>query len=239
MTTIEQSLAAWKETLLSSIPISGLLSRSPLTYKWKAPFRVWMLREAVAWRLQDLLSQSYELHRLRQGLGARILLRSGFETLATLIYLNQLIAKVLETKIDFFSFSERTSTLLLGTRNTQNGPRSMNIMTVLDNCEKSYPGFSALYADLSESSHPNYEGLCLGYSQPNRDEYETHFSNRWMEMYGDRHIELIETCTHTFHQEYNVVWPSLMEQLEHWIEQHSIELEIMARSRPSHPDGSR
>lgn len=45
-----------------------------------------MLREAAFWRMHDLMTQSYELHVLERGLGARILLRSGFETLATLVY---------------------------------------------------------------------------------------------------------------------------------------------------------
>ena len=48
MNAVEQNLANWKESLLSKIPVGGLLSRNPVAYKWKAPFRVWMLREAVA-----------------------------------------------------------------------------------------------------------------------------------------------------------------------------------------------
>jgi len=58
MNAIEQNLAEWKKTLLSSIPIAGLLSRNAVVYKWKAPFRAWMLREAVYWRLCDLMEQS-------------------------------------------------------------------------------------------------------------------------------------------------------------------------------------
>jgi hypothetical protein len=91
MNAVEQNLAAWKASLLASIPIGGLLSRNPVVYKWKAPFRSWMLREAVAWRITDLMAQSYALHQQGHALGARILLRSGFETLATLIYLNRLL----------------------------------------------------------------------------------------------------------------------------------------------------
>lgn len=47
MNAVEQNLANWKDSLLSSIPVGGLLSRNPVAYKWKATFRVWMLREAV------------------------------------------------------------------------------------------------------------------------------------------------------------------------------------------------
>jgi hypothetical protein len=106
MNVVEQNLANWKESLLSSIPTGGLLSRNPVAYKWKAAFRVWMLREAVFWRLHDLMTQSYALHQQRHGLGARILLRSGFESLATLIYLNQLMQQVLNGKLSFHAFGK-------------------------------------------------------------------------------------------------------------------------------------
>src|SRR5687768_4898197 len=93
---VEQNLANWKDSLFPSIPVGGLLSRNPVAYKWKALFRVWMLREAVFWRLHDLMTQSHALHQQGHGLGARILLRSGFESLATLIYLNELMKQVLD-----------------------------------------------------------------------------------------------------------------------------------------------
>ena len=105
MDKIEQNLANWRTSLMQSIPIGGLLSRNATAYKWKATFRCWMLREVTFWRLTDLLTQSYVLHRQKHGLGARILLRSGFETLAMLVYLNQLIEQVLEGNLSFHLFS--------------------------------------------------------------------------------------------------------------------------------------
>lgn len=225
MNAIEQNLANWKESLMSSIPVGGLLSRNAVAYKWKAPFRAWMLREAVFWRLQDLLTQSYALHQQGHALGARILLRSGFESLATLIYLNQLMQQVLDGTVSFHVFGEKTSVLLLGARNNENMPRSLNIVTVLEKCDKRYPGLMKLYANLSESAHPSYEGLCMGYSKIDRDEYETHFSNRWAELYGERHLGSMGLCMATFNHEYNEVWPALMEKLEVWIEANDAELE--------------
>jgi len=111
MDPIEQNLANWRASLVESIPIGGLLSRNRIAYKWKAPFRCWLLRDAAFWRITDLLTQSYALHQQRHGLGARILLRSGFETLATLIYLNRLIERVLGGQLDFHLFSQKTSVL--------------------------------------------------------------------------------------------------------------------------------
>lgn len=225
MNAVELSLANWKETLLPSIPVGGLVSRNPVAYKWKAPFRAWILREAVFWRLHDLLTQSYALHQQGHGLGARILLRSAFESLATLIYLNQLLQQVLDGKLNFHVFGEKTSVLLLGSRNNELGPRSLNIVTVLEKCDKRYPGLMALYAELSESAHPSFEGLCIGYAKTDQHAYEAHFSNRWMELYGDRHLGSMRLCMETFHHEYDNLWPALVEKLEYWIEVNDANLE--------------
>jgi hypothetical protein len=225
MNSIEQNLALWKESLLSSLPVGGLFARSPVAHKWKVPFRSMMLREAVFWRLHDLLTQSYALHQQGHQLGARILLRSAFESLATLIYLNQLMQQVVDGALNFHVFGQRTTVLLLGSRNNEAGPKSLNIITVLEKCDKRYPGLMKKYADLSESAHPSYEGLCAGYSTINHDEYETTFSNRWMELYGEQYLELMELCMSTFHHEYDDVWSDLFERLEKWIEANDEMLE--------------
>jgi len=225
MNEVEQNLANWGSSLFDKLPVAGLLARSAVAHKWKAPFRSLMLREAAFWRENDLMTQSYALHQQGHGLGARILLRSGFETLATLIYLNMLMQQVLDGKLGFHIFGKKTAVLLLGSRNNDVMPRSINVVTVLEKCDERYPGLMSLYADLSESAHPSYEGLCRGYSTSNYDEHETIFSNRWMELYGHRHLDSMMICMGTFHHEYDAVWPELFEQLEHWVEANDDELE--------------
>ena len=233
MDGVEQNLANWKESLLSSIPIGGLMSRNPVAYKWKVTFRFWMLREAVFWRLHDLMTQSYALHKQGHAIGARILLRSGFESLAMLIYLNQIMQNVLDGTLNFHAFGETTSVLLLGSRDGSTNHKSKNIVTILQKCDRRYPGTEKLYAHLSESAHPSYEGIVVGYSSINHDEYETHFSNRWRELYGDHHIESMDLCMSIFHHEYNDVWVSLMEELESWIEANDAELESTKNDPPT------
>ncbi|MCB5200697.1 hypothetical protein LGQ03_15780 [Loktanella sp. TSTF-M6] len=225
MDTIAQNLSSWRASLMPSIPIAGLLSRNPIVYKWKAPFRCWLLREAAFWRVTDLLTQSYALHQQGHGLGARILLRSGIETLASLIYLNQLIEQVLVSKLDFHEFGQMTKILSLGSRDGSTKHQSRNIVTILKKCNKRYPGIENLYGILSESAHPNYYGLVAGYSEVNHDEYETCFSNRWMEINGASHLDSIELCMMTFHHEYNDVWPNLMDKFENWIAENTDRLE--------------
>ncbi|MDQ0422877.1 hypothetical protein J2045_003927 [Peteryoungia aggregata LMG 23059] len=231
MDAVEQNLVNWQASLLKSIPIAGLLAKDPVAYKWKATFRCWMLREVTFWRVSDLLTQSYALHQQGHSLGARILLRSGFETLAVMIYLNQLIQKVVTNDIDFWTFSEKTTVLLLGSRNGSTDVKSLNIVTILENCDKRYPGLMSLYAFLSESAHPNYEGMSKGYSIIDHDEYETQFLNRWTELHANEHLNSMQLCMETFHHEYDDVWPKRMNALELWLHDNDTELEAAKSSR--------
>ena len=96
---------------------------------------------------------------------------------------------------------------------------------MLEKCDKRYPSLMKLYENLSESAHPSYEGLCMGYSTVNRDEYETTFSNHWMGLYGSRHLKSMELCIETFHHEYNEAWADLIVKLESWIAANDAELE--------------
>lgn len=225
MNVVEQALANLKNSLLNKVELSALHSRNPIAHRWKALFRSFILRETVAWRLHDLLSQSYVLHQQRNGLGARILLRSGFETVATLIYLNQLTASVVAGALNFHDFCDKTVKLLLGSRNKSTEHESINILTVLQKCDKKYPSLMALYADLSESAHPSYEGTCIGYSTVDRKQYIAKFGNRWMDLYGDMHLPSMQLCITIFGHEYDDVWKTCMEQLESWIEANNSELE--------------
>ncbi len=142
-----------------------------------------------------------------------------------LIYVNLLMQQVIDGKLNFHVFAEKTAVLLLGSRNNESMPDSINILTVLGKCDKRYPGLMKLYGDLSESAHPNYEGLMSGYSTTNYDEYETNFSNRWMELHGGHHLGRIKLCMEVFHHEYDEVWPDLIGKLEKWIEANDAELE--------------
>lgn len=231
MQNIEQILIGWRADHVTSIPIGGLFTRNAVAYKWKAPFRCWLLREAVFWRATDLLTQSHALYAQGHALGARILLRSAFETVSVLIYLNQLIQQVLDGSLDFHEFGTKTSVLLLGSRDGSTKHQSINIVTILKKCDRRYPGIERLYAALSESAHPNYEGLLAGYSKVDREEHETRFSNRWMETFGKTHLGSMEVCMMTFDHEYNDVWPALIDKLESWITANDSELE---KTKPTH-----
>jgi len=225
MRKIEETLTAWKLTLCKSVDIGGLYSRNKIAHKWKAPYRSLELRETVSWRAQDLLQQSLLLYDADHLLGARILLRSAFETVAILIYLNQITRKVLSGTLNFHEFSDNTSTLLLGSRDDTTPHKAINIITIIEKCDSRYPGIKSLYAALSESAHPNYEGTCIGYSDIDRKNFTTSYSNKWKSMYAENHIEFMELCVTTFYHEYNDEWSDVFEKLEAWITKNDEQLE--------------
>ncbi|WP_374538209.1 hypothetical protein [Chitinimonas taiwanensis] len=225
MTDFSTVLQAFKNSLCREVDLGGLYARNAIAYKWKAPWRALLLREAVAWRLQDLLEQSLTLSRTGHLLGARILLRSAFETLAMLIYLNRSMRSVVAGNLDFHNFSDKTAKLLLGSRDKTTKTESINILTILAGANARYPGLSDWYAALSESAHPNFEGMLVAYSSADKKNHITTFRNRWADLHGNRHESALDACFEVFLHEYDNESSSALEELEAWIELNDSNLE--------------
>lgn len=229
--SVENALARLNSSRLSNFDIGELFNRNPTVHKWKAPFRSLLLREAVFWRFEDLLTQSYALHKLGHSLGARILLRSALETLAQLIRVNQYMARVVSGDLSFAEFSDKTVLLLLGSKNKSTSYDAVNISTTLTHCAKRYDWIEKLYADLSECAHPNHEGICMGYVKHDGEKFIESFSNRWAAIYSEGHEQLMTLCIFVFEHEYNNVWEENFTKLEKWIEANDSKLEA-TKNRP-------
>lgn len=171
------------------------------------------------------MEQSLALSRDGRVLGARILLRSAFETLGVLIYLNRSIRSVVAGNLSFHVFSAKTAHLLLGSRDKSTSHTQIGVLTILDGANKRYPGLSDWYASLSESAHPNYEGMLFGYSTANQANHVTNFRNRWSELYGRTHEDALGACLAVFLSEYNDESSDALNALEKWIELHDAQLE--------------
>lgn len=153
------ALVAMRNSLCREIDVGGLLSRNEIAHKWKAPWRALLLRESVAWRLIDLLDQSVHLQAEEMHLGARILVRSAFETLAVLVHVNLSMRGVVSGQVDFHHFSEHVTRLLLGSRNNSTPVENVHISKILGKANQRYRGLLSWYEDLSETAHPNYGGM--------------------------------------------------------------------------------
>ena len=175
--------------------------------------------------MHDLGQQILILSKHQHLLGARILLRSAIETLATLIYLNQKMDAVIAWNLSFFAFDDLTMQLLMGSRNRATSQIAINILTVLAKAEKKHPGLVSMHERLSESAHPNFDGVLYTYSASDPDKYETRFLNRWVELFGAEQEPAMAFVFAVFESEYNDVWPNLFEKLESWLRDNDAELE--------------
>ncbi len=221
---LDEILEAWKSSLCKEVSVGGLISRNPTAHKWKAPYRAIVLRELTFWRVTDLLDQVSALLKRQHYLGSLILIRCVLETLAVLIFLNERMSRVTTGQYDFDEFSELTNCLMLGGRREDSPYAAINILSVLDRAEKKYPGLRKTYDDLSESAHPNCDGMGIGFSKIDRENYVTIFENRWHEMFARSQLPLIELCILIFESEYNDVWLEAMESFEIWLVENDAEL---------------
>lgn len=221
----EKVLISWRSSRCEQIELAGLISRNPTAHKWKATYRSLVLRELVYWRLEDLLTQTVILWKLEHYLGSLIILRSAIETLSILIYINLKIEAVLSGEEQFFKFDKLTSSIMLGSKNQSTKFESINIMSVLELSNKKYPGLLNFYSNLSESAHPNYQGVCGGYSDINEEKFITKFSNQQDKEQQEKIPLGIELCMRTFECEYNVVWCKNFKDLEDWLKINDAHLE--------------
>lgn len=226
MNRLKEILEIWEQSLRKEVDLGALYSRNKIAHKWKATYRITVLRELVFWRVTDLLRQIIVLADQQLLLGARILLRSMLETIAILVYLNIKMQTVREGSLNYDEFQKLTTALMLGSRNDSTGFQSINIVTIITkHCERKYNGIAATYEDLSESAHPNYEGICSGYSYIDEKEYVTHFKNRWEEKYSANFIKTVLGVLRIFEDEYNARFIEEFEKLEIWIVENDEHLE--------------
>jgi len=143
-----------------------------------------------------------------------------------LTYLNLKIDKLLKGKIDFTSFDEITNRIMSGSKLDSTDYKSINIITILKQCDKKYPGIWDNYEFMSELTHPNSMGLTDGYSSSDPNELISSFKIQFLE---HNWIDIIEngilSCMMTFEEEYNNVFPRLFEKLEKWLEENDETLE--------------
>lgn len=224
MEDVRKMLDGWAISLPPPISVGGLISRSETAHKWKSTYRLLMLREALFCRMQDLMEQAYFLNAHDHVLGARILARSALETLALFTYLNQKVQGVIDGSYSFFDFSKLTKQLLLGTKNDPTSPPALNILTALKKADTYYAGIETMHAALSESAHPNFDGVLFGYSKSNNDTYETRFGNFWKENFQGQMEPVFVFAISGYTNEYTACG-ELIEELEKWLEVNSDFLE--------------
>ena len=219
---IEQCIDSYQRSLAAEIDAGGLFSRNSTAHKWKLTYRILILRELVSWRFCDLIKQSILLEKSDCFIGSRILIRSGIETLSLLIYCTRKMENIVRVGSGFHEFSKKTTDLLLGSNDDRTEFASVNFLRV---AAKSYPELLRAYKDLSETSHPNWDGMSYLYSEVSEKGMLTKFTNDTGRIYKDSQLALLALLCGIFEIEYNENWTRAFNAFEEWIVTNDVKLE--------------
>lgn len=222
---IEECIDAYQDTLCKEVDVGGLFARNKIAHKWKVTYRVLLLRELVSWRFCDLMKQSVLLEKNNYFLGSRIIIRSGIETLTMLIYCTQKMENIVRVGSGFHEFSQKTTKLLLGSKDERTNFSSINIMDVLKTSAKKYPELLRAYDDLSEVTHPNWDGMSYIYSDVYEKGMVTRFTNDTGRKYKDSQLAILSLLCSIFEIEYNDSWIKAFDAFELWIIDNDTKLE--------------
>lgn len=132
---------------------------------------------------------------------------------------------IVKTNSGFDEYSKKTENLLLGSRDGQSKHQSINVNTVLDYASKKYPELKRAYAELSETAHPNRDGLSYSYSIVTDKGMNTKFTDNVGRVFKDSQTPLISLLCLIFENEYNDSWINAFDAFEAWIEANDSQLE--------------
>ena len=222
---LAEVVAAYRQSLCPEIDAGGLFTRNNTAHKWKVTYRTLLLRELVAWRFVDLLGQSLLLEKSGGFVGSRIILRSAIETLSILIYCTRKMENIVRTGEGFHQYSDKTINLLLGSKVGQTIHDAINVLTVLQLASKDHPELQDAYDDLSETAHPNFDGLSMAYSKASDRGMRVEFMMGSERVFGKSQGRLIVLLCAIFEEEYNERWPKAFDAFEAWIEKNDMKLE--------------
>lgn len=222
---LEQAIVGYEESLCPEIDAGGLFARSHTAHKWKATYRTIVLRELVSWRFIDLIRQSLLLEKNNHFIGSRVLIRSAIETLALLISSVRKMENIVRTGQGFHEYSRKTVNLLLGSKASDCTHDAVNVMTVIELASKKHPELLDAYETLSETAHPNFDGLSWAYSRVTDQGMHTKFGVYSAKIYQRLQVPIITMLFGIFESEYNESWPAAFDRFERWIEENDEKLE--------------
>ena len=169
-------LDRWRASLSHEISLAALQSRCPIAYKWKALFRCLLVREALLRRMLALGDGVVLLTGHNQPVGARILLRGAVEATALLEYTVQRMDALVKGHIEWERFDELTTRSIVGRRDFGD-IEVIHILTAVENADKTYPGLKEIHDRLSETVHPNYDGVVGSFVRLDHEEHVAHFGD--------------------------------------------------------------
>ncbi|MCE7534591.1 hypothetical protein [Aliivibrio fischeri] len=137
---------------------------------FRPTFNIDCYREAVLHRFIDLCEGALLLSKSGNYVAAVVSARAAQESFAIIAYLSFKL-EAFEKDHDLAELLNTMHRLSIGWKGDDEFPEMINVLTCIDKVSKMLdPEFRNLYNTLSESAHPNYQGVLGAYSTPN---YET------------------------------------------------------------------
>lgn len=136
--------------------------------KSKIPFKADAYRETLIWRVTQLGHCALE-NFLREWIAAAVLLtRATVETTAALWYVRKKVSAAVESN-DLGKIDADLMRLQFGSKQWEEFPTAINVLTFVDTVDKDIEGFRKQYDALSEIAHPNYAGTTGLFSTMDRE----------------------------------------------------------------------
>ena len=222
---LQEKIEQLQTQLCKEISVGGLYARNAGAHKWKCTYRHLLLRELVSWRFLDLLSNALLLEANNHVVGARVLIRAAIETFSILTYSIEKIETIMAGQASFHEFDQTSYDLIRGSRNDATDITAVNTLTILKKASKIYPLLHIMYDDLSETAHPNWDGMDFSYSNASNEKMTNTFGFFAGERFKTSQIVTIGILLEFFELEYNERWHSSFEHFEQWLLTHNSYLE--------------
>ncbi len=141
----------------------------------KTPFKAFLIREALYYRMTDLSGAAIDLYKQNKIVPAIIIIRSAYETAALCFYVYKNLNQAIE-KHDFIEMDNFLMKAGHGGKLDEVRYQAFNILTVIGHLDKQFNGLESMYFLLCEVAHPNWMGCEGAYSTLNTEEHYVEFS---------------------------------------------------------------
>jgi len=197
----------------------------------KTPFKAFLIREALYYRMTDLSGAAIDLYKQNKIVPAIIIIRAAYETAALCFYvyknLNQAIEKHDSIEMDIFLMNAS-----FGGRHDEVRYKAFNILTVINHLDKQFPGLSSMYALLCEFAHPNWMGCEGAYATLNAEEHYYEFSlknkNIKQEVVGLNELSIALVVFEHYYNKMGNILPEVIKLCEECIDKRMTKFRLLA-----------
>ena len=139
----------------------------------KGPYKALAIREALAWRVEELGRGAAQMFQQDDMASAILLSRGVVECAAVMARVVEVVAG--RAAMKEADLHDALTSMLSGSKSDSDFPQAINVATYLKHLEKRIEGVSRVYDHLSEYAHPNWGGVSLLFSRIDYDQYITYF----------------------------------------------------------------